>query len=252
MQLTGIILRDINRIQKYLSSFIDELKKSGKYEIDKPGIYVAPIGRDENLDKSGIYITLLHIEEETSTKQQIPAATRSYSMKKPEMMVNLYVMFSAHDTTSYDHTLQYISWVLQAFQSSTVIPGSGENEVVTNVDENPDIEATKDAEQESLLKVSYETEALRMSIHQMTMDQMSNLWQTLGAKMMPAVIYKVRMLTIKSNEIIPVYPIRKGSIKTRIEQARPEEMAAIKLIEEEEKRKILEEEKAAEREKYKK
>lgn len=251
MQLTGIILRDINRIKDYLSSFIDELKKSGKYEIDKPGIYVAPIGRDENMDKSGIYITLLHIEEETSTKQQIPVATRSYSMKKPEMMVNLYVMFSAHDS-SYDNALQYISWVLQAFQSSTVIPGSGENEVVANVDENPDIEATKDAEQESLLKVSYETEALRMSIHQMTMDQMSNLWQTLGAKMMPAVIYKVRMLTIKSNEIIPVYPIRKSGIKTRIEQARPEEMAAKKLIEEEEKRKILEEEKAAKREKLKK
>ena len=91
MQLTGIILRDINRIAKYLDSFIDGLKKSGKYEIDKPGIYVAPIGRDENLDKSGIYITLLHIEEETSTKQQIPVATRSYSMKKPEMMVNLYI-----------------------------------------------------------------------------------------------------------------------------------------------------------------
>ena len=53
-------------------------------------------------------------------------------------------------------------------------------------------------------------------------------------------------------EIVPISAIRKGSIKTRIEQARSEEMAAVKLIEEEEKRKILEDEKAAEREKVKK
>lgn len=248
MQLTGIILRDINRIAEYLSRFLDELRDSGEYEFDKPEIYVAPIGRDENQDKSGICISLLHLEEETSTKQQIPTATGWFALAKPEMVVNLYVMFSAQGS-SYDLALQNISWVLQAFQSSTVIPGSSENEVVVNVGEDLDVEATKDAEQESLLKVSYETEALRMSIHQMTMDQMSNLWQTLGAKMMPAVIYKVRMLTIKSNEIIPVYPIRKDGIKTRIEQARPEEMAAKNLIEEEEKRILLEREKEAEREK---
>lgn len=271
MQLTGVILRDINRIAEYLNSFLDKLKESGAYDIaDKPGVYVETIGRDMNPDKSGIFITLLHIEEETSMKQQMPVATRSFSKDKPEMMVNMYVMFSAQDS-SYDHALQNISWVLQAFQSATVIPGDNETkEMVTevehlslkndgtrrtsddNLEEKLDIEATKEDEKESLLKVSYEKEALRMSIHQMTLDQMTNLWQSLGAKMMPAVIYKVRMLTIKSNEIVPISAIRKGSIKTRIEQARSEEMAAVKLIEEEEKRKILEDEKAAEREKVKK
>ena len=53
---------------------------------------------------------------------------------------------------------------------------------------------------------------------------MTNLWQTLGAKLMPAVVYKVRMLTVQASKILTTKPI----LVTKVNRMAPVDPAAIK------------------------
>ena len=187
-----MILKSLTYIKAYLKEYIKVLVDSGELDADVI-IKIEGIGREEKPDNEGIFITLLHIEEETSTKQATPTYTKYSTYEKPEIQVNLHVMLSAQHS-NYETALRYISLVLQAFQSNTVI------------------------------RTGEEDEDLRISLHPISLEHMTNLWQTLGAKLMPAVVYKVRMLTVQASKILTTKPI----LVTKVNRMAPVDPAAIK------------------------
>lgn len=166
------MLRALNKIKEYL----------GK-ELDTQDIALSAINKD-GAQEGGIVITLVHIEEEASRKQQIPSFSigsdglktdRRYT--QPEIALNLYVLISAHNE-KYDAAITNISKVIHAFQKQNIF----EYPSLTNKSEN---------------------DSIRMTLHPFTLEQNINLWQSIGYKMMPSVMYKVSLIMVQDSESQP-------------------------------------------------
>ncbi|PAM94693.1 hypothetical protein B4N84_12015 [Flavobacterium sp. IR1] len=118
-----------------------------------------------------IVITLVNLEKETL--QQLPSRTitNSFGNQNTPLQVNIYVLFSAYfSSTNYAESLRFISFILAYFQGKNVFTKSN----TPNMDPK--------------------LEKLSIEIVDMSMDALSNLWSLLGAKYMPSVLYKIRML----------------------------------------------------------
>ncbi|MBR9997748.1 MAG: DUF4255 domain-containing protein [Cyclobacteriaceae bacterium] len=128
---------------------------------------------NEDEDSSGVIISLVNIEEDRISKnpdgiyRQVDKVIKS----NPEILVNLYVLFSAN-TSDYITALNRISSVIQCFQSNNFFTS----------DSFP-----------SLVK---EIEKLHLELYTMNFEQINHLWSTLGGKYLPSVLYKVKLVTI--------------------------------------------------------
>lgn len=157
-------------------------------------VSLSALNKDGAQNDGDILITLVHIEEETFAKQPLPYLYQegengkkalSNKYKNPELNVNLYLLFSAQHE-KYETALHHISAVLQFFQS-----------------ENKFNIGTKESE-----KIS-----LSLELYPFTLEQNINLWQSVGCKLMPSALYKVRMITIQSSEIQNANLINNGVIR---------------------------------------
>jgi len=127
-------------------------------------------------------MSLVNIEEDRVYKVN---DTRIYSnnpvkpaYQKPPVYLNLYVLFasnfsSANSGDNYLDGLNLISFVIQFFQHQNVF--TPEN--------SP---AMADAGIEELI----------FDLRTLSFQDLNNLWGVLGAKYLPSVLYKVRLLTI--------------------------------------------------------
>jgi hypothetical protein len=118
---------------------------------------------------------LLNIEQERSIKnaniQRLIAANQ-------EVSINLYVIYAAYFTgKNYPEALKFISSVIEFFQGKSHFTHQNTPMLSNNAD--------------------------RLTVQMVNMDlqQLSNLWGNIGAKYLPSVIYKVRMLTYNENMI---------------------------------------------------
>ena len=167
------MLRALTKIKEYL----------GK-ELETQDVALCAINKDGAQEEGNIIITLVHIEEEASRKQQIPSFSigndglktdRRYT--QPEIALNLYVLISAHND-KYDAAITNISKVIHAFQKQNIF----EYPSLTNKSEN---------------------DSIRMTLHPFTLEQNINLWQSIGYKMMPSVMYKVSLIMVQDSESQP-------------------------------------------------
>lgn len=138
--------------------------------------YLPSKSSDPANEENKIYITLLNIEEEKSTKApytykktQLESNPQKYITTNPEMTLNLYVMVSS--TGNYEEALKNISNVVEIFAEKNAF-----DKVDFNVDEK---------------KVLDE---LWLDIQNISLDQSNNLWQALANHILPHIIYKVRTL----------------------------------------------------------
>lgn len=118
-----------------------------------------------------IIITLINIEQERNAQSSFgqPASNSSSS----PLQVNLYVMFSAYfNKGNYGESLQFISFILAFFQQKNVF----------NPQNSPSLDKGLDK--------------LILELQILSQDQLNNIWASLGAKYMPCVVYKIRMLSI--------------------------------------------------------
>ena len=138
---------------------------------------------DKESTANNILITLLNIEEEKIYKNQdhyIKAnpGDSVVSTVNPEIKLNLYVLFSAHNST-YTEALKQISSVI------TILQGK-------NVFEKEDFIAKDIANLDTLI----------VELYSLTFEQNNSLWQTLGSKMVPSVLYKMKLFSIQDNRIL--------------------------------------------------
>lgn len=154
--------KTLTSIQNYLKS---SLQTS---EFDQIAIGLAPIQKDGQEKDDEITITLLRIEEETSRKPQnvyhyIKEEDKMIKKVNPDICLNLYILIVSH-AQDYATALMEISKVIYWMNS-------------------------------------YQSKDCIVELQTLSAEQNNSLWQTLGVNIMPAVVYKVKMVTISSETI---------------------------------------------------
>lgn len=167
---------------------------------DQTQIEIGAVDKD-NTQHPDLLITLLNIEEERITKQQHPYLYNGEPVKSageanpvvkietinPEIKLNLYVLITSQ-AGDYSEALKKISKVIGIFQQKYLFSG----EDVKGYDK---------------------LDRLAFDLYPLTLDQNNSLWQTFGVKMMPHVIYKIRMLTVQTDTPVIVKPIEEVRVK---------------------------------------
>ncbi len=154
--------------------------QSGASPLDQSVLLSNIVNSDESkamgLPNNKLVLSLICIEEERQLKSQDHYNRTSngtiYSTN-PELRFNLFVMFAAHfDHDHYGEGLKALSLILRFFQGNSVF----------------------DAKQYPSL--GDDLKRLIVDLHTQPMEQQSQLWQAMGGKFLPSVMYKVRLLTI--------------------------------------------------------
>ena len=128
--------------------------------------------------ENSIAASIINIEEDRVFKSQTPDriyTNGQHIVLEPELKLNLHVIFAANfDVKNYDQALKYISYVLTFFQSHSAF---------TSV-EYPALDPS--------------IEKLTIELQSLSYEQLNQVWAFIGAKQLPSVIYKVRMVSLQS------------------------------------------------------
>lgn len=139
-----------------------------------------------------IGMSIINIEEERVVKDQVfehRNLNGDYERYNPELKLNLYVLFCANfvnsgESTKYGEGLKQLSNVISFFQGKNVF----------TPDNTPEMDP-------SLQK-------LIVDIYSYSFEQQYNFWSILGAKYLPSILYKVRLVTIQekvlANQNVPI------------------------------------------------
>jgi len=176
-------------IYEALSCLTDEINEyfRNKLRISEDKVVLSGlIGQDGAVAIQGenkIAITLVNIERENSGG----AVGSSFVSKSGAMHVNLYVLFSAYfSSNNYPEALRFLSFIIAYFQYKNVFTSSNTPRLDKGID-----------------KLVFEMATI-------TPEQLNNVWGSLGAKYMPSVIYKMRMLTFDESIIKEYRPVVSG------------------------------------------
>lgn len=132
-------------------------------------------GSSAIIEPDKVVVTLVNLQEEK-------VSGNSQSVK-----LVLSLLFTANFSgKNYLEALKFLSATVSFFQSNTVFDSSN----------SPDLDSG--------------IEKLRFEIDNLDFNQQSNLWGALGAKQMPAVLYKVRMINFRDSEISNSFPVFGG------------------------------------------
>jgi hypothetical protein len=122
--------------------------------------------------------SIINIEEDRIFKSQTPDHTYKngkHVVLEPELKLNLHVIFTAHENNDmYGEALKRISHVLTFFQSHPAFTPA----------EYPALDPS--------------IEKLTMELQSLSYEQLNQVWAFIGAKQLPSVIYKVRMVSLQS------------------------------------------------------
>jgi hypothetical protein len=128
-------------------------------------------------------LSLVNVEEERVFKNQNPPvknANGTFSVVNPEVSLNLFILISANfgnKETDYRESLKFLSHVVTFFQSRTLFTPMNSPEL------DPGIQK------------------LVIELQNISFEAQNNLWASLGAKYMPSVLYKLRMITMQEMEV---------------------------------------------------
>ena len=172
----------LNAIKTYLEQKFRQQKNSLGWEVE-----LGPIEK-EGQDDKGLLITLVRIEEETSIKQpnaklRIDAGDKKHYYANPDVCLNLYILISSH--AGYGLAVQQINDTI--YHLNSIYPDDD--------------------------RLSEDIRKLSIELQSPTAEQWNSLWQTLGGKVVPSVLYKVRMITISalsSTREVPYVKMKDG------------------------------------------
>ncbi|WP_310601237.1 DUF4255 domain-containing protein [Desulfobulbus sp.] len=128
--------------------------------------------------------SVINIEEERVFKAQMPdyaTVNGQQVATSPELKLNLHLLFAAH-FTHYDQALKYLALILTFFQSHPVFTS----------DRYPALAPACGKLVAELISFNYE--------------QLNQVWAYLGAKHLPSVVYRVRLVTLQEREPSGIKP----------------------------------------------
>ena len=188
-------------IQTVVNSLLSELNSNLKRRFslqDKPKIVLSPLVDVEgNLaidgEKNKLVMTLVDIEEtrfkgHSLAKSDIQGRQKT-AFFRPPIHLNLYILISAYfDSSNMDEAYMYISEVLSFFQKKAIFdPKNTPSLGNTNIDK------------------------LYIELYNQSFQDKSHMWSMIGAKYLPSVLYKIKMLTIQEDEVLKEVPDIKAS-----------------------------------------
>lgn len=157
----------LTTIKNYLKQKFGQQKHSLGWEVE-----LGPIEKEGQAEKA-LFITLVRTEEETSVKQPTAQLRMNDEGKKrfyanPDVCINLYILISSY--ADYGLALQQINDTI--YYLNSIYPDD--------------------------VSISEEMRKLSIELQSPTAEQWNSMWQTLGGKVVPSVLYKVRMITISA------------------------------------------------------
>lgn len=182
-------------IQQVLPVVIEELNdylKSKFNAIEDKAILSSIIDQDGTLAVEGnnkIIATLISIDRDNTLKSG-PANQlmgNQYMEFSPPVNVNMTIMFSAlFNKSHYLEALKYISGVIYFFQNKPFFTAQNSPKLGRSVDK------------------------LYFDLLPIAPNDLMNIYSMLGAKYMPSVVYKVKMLSFSQDNIISDLPAITG------------------------------------------
>lgn len=136
------------------------------------------------LPDDSLGLTLVNIEEERVTKAQQGFVTTSegrVAHANPELKLNLYILIVAN-FANYKTGLEFLSGAIRFFQSKNVFTPQN----------TPGIDPA--------------IQKLIVEMYTLSFEKQNHLWGSLGAKYLPSVMYKVRMVSIQEAQAVDDQP----------------------------------------------
>ena len=129
-------------------------------------------------------VALVNVEEERALKSQVPQAIYADGRQvvlEPEIKLNLQLLFAAN-FKQYDQGLRQLSLLLTFFQAHPVFTS------------------------ERYPGLDPRIARLGVDLVSLTFEQLNQLWAFLGAKQLPSVLYRLRLVALQDLEPAAVQP----------------------------------------------
>jgi hypothetical protein len=158
--------------------------------VDQKGEWAFSQGGDEDVSQDRVIITLVNIEEETFGKAQLPFVKKpdhTLDRLNPAIKLNVFTLFSAFSNMEagerYRNCLNIVSLVVLFFQSKHVFDHQNTPNLPADIEE------------------------VVVELVSPTFEQQNFLWGMIGAKYMPSVLYKLRLLEMQETEEVGSGPV---------------------------------------------
>ena len=199
-------------IHTCLSFITNELNEYLKIRTGSPTVdrvfltSVATEGGGLMIPDKSVGVSLINIEEDRVYKDQKSSVINNsgnVERLNPEIKLNLYVLISANfqntnendSSDDYVEGLKQLSFIISFFQARNVFtPETSPN--MAGYDLN--------------------LKKLVVELYSYSFEQLYNFWSVVGAKYLPSVLYKVKMLTFQERELFDsTIPIEKIGINSK-------------------------------------
>ena len=172
----------LNNIAKEVAEYIDSQSDfpSGKKSV----VFAKPTNAKGELSipDNSVCLSLLNIEEETATRNPMikkrVEGTKVYT-QLPGVSLNINVIFIANFPNDYISELNYITKIIEFFQKN-------DNFTLQNTP--------------ALKKQERYFEELSFKLSASKLEDQHNIWNTLGMKYMPSVMYTVGKIIVQEEE----------------------------------------------------
>ncbi|MDO5968956.1 DUF4255 domain-containing protein [Flavivirga aquimarina] len=159
-------------------------------DIVVPGSLINLDGSVTNNIENKVIISIINLEHEKTVKHMggyIPDNQGDFSKVNPPVYLNLYLLISAnYNSDNYLEALKMLSAVIGFFQASRVFASS----------DYPDLDSSIDR--------------LTFEIYNVPIQELSHVWSGIGAKYVPSMVYKVRMVGIQKGDVKEQIPAVAG------------------------------------------
>lgn len=166
-----------------LNKVLNFLKKELNSAISLPGqpetVVLASIVNEKgelNIQDGQLSVMLVNIEEEKFLKVQVQRERRTgdqIQFANPEIKLNLLVLLAANPgVNNYPAALNSLSNAITFFQGTSFF------------------------DKTAFPELAPEIEQFSVELFSLTLEQQNQLWASLGAKYLPSVVYKIRLIVI--------------------------------------------------------
>lgn len=138
-----------------------------------------------------VVLFLIQLDEETSLKNSSGRGSMTggaFADRNAPLFLNLHIFFCTNfKGQNYVEGLNYLSAIIRFFQQNRIL--------------TPAVS----------LGFSDGIEKLSFELCKLDYDQMSNIWSSIGSKLLPSVLYKVRIIVMDDSPIKKVIPAVSGT-----------------------------------------
>lgn len=169
-------------IDKALNFLLNELNNflGGRFQSNENLVVLSSLANPDGTVpitiENKLILTLANVERETLAASGINQTSTLSSPKSrvsPPLHLNLYLVVSSNFGNNYTEAMKFLSQAMAFFQAKPVFTHEG--------------------------AASFPRELERLSCEIVNLDfaLLNNLWAALGAKYLPSIVYKLRMITIQ-------------------------------------------------------